>query len=94
MSISIRDLQQMSSAKIAALPGPTLVKAGDKAVALLTPLTPLSAERRGRLDAAMALAEKMRAERNSEEEDVAFLRSIGADTTDWTEEEIRKLLAE
>jgi len=41
----IRDLQKMSGETIAALPGPTPVKSGDRTVAILIPLKPVNMAR-------------------------------------------------
>lgn len=85
--ISIRDLQKMSSDKIAALPGPTPVKSGNETVAILLPvmsrpdpdrLRQLGEELRA-LSAAHRSAQSER-ERADEE---ALLRSWGVDLTDY-----------
>lgn len=96
MSISIRDLQQMSSAKIAALPGPTAIKAGDQVVALLTPLraAPLSEKELAELDTVLGEAARLRAIRNNDAEEEAYLRSIGVDPTDWNDDAVENLLRE
>jgi hypothetical protein len=88
--LSIRDLQKLSADTILALPGPTTIKSGNRAVALLVPLKPPDPKR---LKAALKLADELAKERDPAE-DEAFLISIGADPTNWTEEAVRKIQEE
>src|SRR5437763_13947574 len=52
--ISIRDLQKLSADTILALPGPTTIRSGNRAVGLLVPLKPPDPKR---LKAALKLAD-------------------------------------
>jgi hypothetical protein len=88
--LSIRDLQKLSADTILALPGPTTIKSGNRAVALLVPLKPPDPRR---LKAALKLADELAKQRDPAE-DEAFLVSIGADPTNWSEEAVRKLQEE
>jgi len=85
--ISIRDLQKMSSESIAALPGATAIKSGNRTVGLLIPLKPADPER---LAAGLARAVALAKERDPAE-DEAFLIEMGIDPTDWTDEAIKAL---
>ena len=88
--LSIRDLQKLSADTILSLPGPTTIKSGNRAVALLIPLKPPDPKR---LKAALKLAQEL-AKKRDPAEDEAFLVSIGADPTNWTEEAVRKIQEE
>ena len=88
--ISIRDLQKLSAEKIERLPGTTPIKSGDRTIGLLIPFKKPDPKR---LAAALKRAREL-AKKRDPKKDEAFLRRIGADPTDWTEDEIRKVQAE
>jgi hypothetical protein len=88
--ISIRDLQKLSSEKIAALPGPTPVKSGDHTVAMLVPLKPTDMKK---LNAALAWAEELAKGRDHAADDAALAQFGEVDPTNWSEEAVRELLA-
>ena len=88
--ISIRDLQKMSGETITALPGPTAVKSGDRTVGLLVPLKAADPDR---LAAVLARAEALARERDRAVDDAA-LEAMGIDSTDWSAEAVRSLMAE
>ena len=88
--ISIRDLQKMSGEKIQRLPGTTPIRSGDRTVGLLIPFKKPNVKR---LRATLAKAEEL-AKTRDPKDDEAFLRKIGADPTNWTEEAVRKLQVE
>ena len=87
--LSIRDLQKISGETIQNLPGTTAITSGGRTIALLTPLKkPDLAKLKEALDLAEALAKQ-----REPVEDERFLRDIGADPTNWTEEAIAALRA-
>jgi hypothetical protein len=88
--ISIRDLQKISGEAIAALPGPTPVKSGDRTVALLIPLKAVDPDR---LAAVLMRAEALAKGRDVAADDAA-LAEMGVDPTDWSVEAVRALQAE
>jgi hypothetical protein len=88
--LSIRDLQKISGEAIQNLPGTTAIRSGGRTIALLTPLKKPDL---AKLDAALRKAEELRKERDPAE-DERFLREIGADPTDWTQELIDEVRAE
>jgi hypothetical protein len=88
--LSIRDLQKISGEAIENLPGTTAIKSGDRTIALLTPLRKPDRER---LRAWVDRVEAMARERDPAE-DERFLREIGADPTDWSQEAIKAFIAE
>jgi hypothetical protein len=88
--ISIRDLQKLSGETIAALPGPTAVKSGDRTVGLLVPLKAADPDR---LAAVLARAEELARGRDRAADDAA-LEAMGIDPTDWSVEAVRALTAE
>ena len=88
--ISIRDLQKMSSETIAALPGPTPVKSGDRTVAILTPLRKPDLVK---LEALMRRAEELAKTRDPKEDDAALAQFGDVDLTDWSFEAVKKFMA-
>jgi len=85
--ISIGDLQEISGEAIAALPGPTPVKSGDRTVGLLIPF---EAGDPDRLAAVLARAEAL-AKRRDRVADDAALAAMGVAPTDWSIEAVRAL---
>ncbi len=73
--ISIRDLQKIPGEAIGDLPGPTLVKSGNRTVGLLIPLKAADPDR---LAAVLARAEALARRRNPAEDDAA-LAAMGID---------------
>ena len=88
--LSIRDLQKISGEAISALPGATVIKSGDRTVALLVPLKRANMER---LSKVLARAEALAKDRDPAEDDV-FLTEAGADLTDWSADAVRNYLAD
>lgn len=88
--ISIRDLQKLSSESIAALPGPTPVKSGDRTVAMLVPLKPTDLDQ---LNAALAWSEELAKGRDHAADDAALAQYGEVDPINWSEEAVRELLA-
>ncbi|MGH9549809.1 MAG: hypothetical protein ACRD3W_10560 [Terriglobales bacterium] len=88
--LSIRDLQKLSAESILALPGPTTIKSGNRAVALLVPLKPPDPKR---LSEALKLAEELAKDRDPDEDEAALV-AMGIDPTNWSEEAVRKLQEE
>ena len=86
--ISIRDLQKISGETIAALPGPTPVRSGDRTVGILFPLKPVDRER---LAAVMARAEALAEGRDPAADDAALAAFGDVDPTNWTEEAVAGL---
>ena len=86
--ISIRDLQKISGETIAALPGPTPVRSGDRTVGFLFPLKPVDRER---LAAVMARAEALAEGRDPAADDAALAAFGDVDPTNWTEEAVAGL---
>jgi hypothetical protein len=88
--LKIRDLQKLSSESIEALPGPTAIKAGDRTVAILTPLKRPDLEK---LAAALKKAEQL-AEGRDIEADLDALEAFGPiDRTNWTEQAVQEAIA-
>jgi hypothetical protein len=83
-AISIRDLQKLSSKSIAALAGPTPVKAGDRTVAILTPIKAPASER---LEAVLREL-KEAAKQRDPVEDEAAMRAAGVDPAEWPDEDL------
>jgi hypothetical protein len=75
--LSMRDLQKISSETIAALPGPTAVKAGERTVGVLVPIRMASLDR---LRDTLARAEALAALRDPAAGDAA-LAAFTADET-------------
>ncbi|RJF86829.1 hypothetical protein D3874_07175 [Oleomonas cavernae] len=88
--LSIRDLQKLSAEKIAALPGPTAVKSGNRTVGMLIPFR---APDPARLDAVLAKAEALAKERDPAEDDAALI-AMGIDPTNWSVEAVAALMNE
>jgi len=89
--ISIRELQKLSGKSIEALPGPTAVKSGNHTVALLIPMKKPNMER---LEAALAMAEKLAIGRDPVADDAALAPFGEVDPINWSdEEEVRAVLA-
>jgi hypothetical protein len=88
--LSIRDLQKISGEAISALPGMTAIKSGDRTVGLLIPVKRPDMTK---LEAVLDKADELARLRDPKEDDAA-LAAMGVDTTNWTDEEVRKLLAE
>jgi len=89
--ISIRDLQKLSGETIAALPGPTAVKSGDRTVGLLVPLKAAAPDR---LAAVLARAEALARGRDPAADDAALSAYGEVDPVDWSIEAVRALMAE
>jgi len=89
--IGIRDLQKMSGETIAALPGPTPVKSGDRTVGILIPVKPVNM---ARLEAALAKAEELAKGRDPKADDEALRQFGDVDPTNYDEETVRKLMDE
>ncbi|MEJ0066101.1 MAG: hypothetical protein WDM85_12310 [Caulobacteraceae bacterium] len=88
--LSIRDLQKISGEAIENLPGTTAIKSGGRTIALLTPLRKPDRER---LRAWADKVEAMARERDPAE-DERFLREVGADPTDWSQDAVKAFVAE
>jgi hypothetical protein len=88
--LSIRDLQKLSADTILALPGPTTIKSGSRAVGILVPL---KLPDPARLKAALKLADELAKQRDPVEDEAALI-AMGVDPTNWTEEAVRKLQEE
>jgi hypothetical protein len=89
--LSIRDLQKISSEKIAALAGPTQIKVGDRPIALLIPLKVADL---AKAEAALRRAEELAKERDPEE-DRRILAEFGYDDPfRWTIEAVQKFKEE
>jgi len=89
--ISIRDLQKMSGERIAALPGPTAVKSGDRTVGLLIPLKAADPDR---LAAVLLRAEELAKGRDPAADDAALVQFKDVDPTNWSVEAVRALQVE
>ena len=89
--LSIRDLQTISGETIGALPGPTLVKSGDRTVRLLVPLKAADPDR---LAAVLARAEALATGREPVADDAALAPFGQVDPVDWSVEAVRALMAE
>ncbi|MDE2184576.1 MAG: hypothetical protein KGJ78_16270 [Alphaproteobacteria bacterium] len=89
--LSIRDLQKISGETIAALPGPTPVKSGDRTVAILVPLKPNNV---AGMKAVLAWAEELAKGRDPKADDEALRQFGDVDPTDWNEEAVRRIQAE
>jgi hypothetical protein len=86
--ISIRDLQKLSADTIAALPGPTPVKSGERTVALLIPL---KAPDLDRLAKVLARAEALAKGRDAAKDDAALAQFGEVDPVNWSVEAVRVL---
>jgi hypothetical protein len=88
--LTIRDLQKLSSKSIAALPGPTPVKSGERTVAILTPIKPPNSKE---LERALKEAKEAALKRDPIADDAA-LRAAGVDPAGFPDEAIDSRLAE
>jgi hypothetical protein len=88
--ISVHDLQKLSGETIGALPGPTLVKFGDRMVRLLVPLKAADPDR---LAVVLAQAEALAKGRDSATDDTALAPFGEVDSVDWSVEAVRALTA-
>jgi hypothetical protein len=88
--ISIRDLQKLSSETIGALPGPTPVKSGDRTVAILIPV---KKNDMAKIEAALAMAEKLAVGRDAAADDAALAQFGDVDPIDWNEQAVRAAIA-
>jgi hypothetical protein len=86
--INIRDLQNLSVEAIGALPGPTLVKSGDRTIGPLKTADP------HRLAAVLARAETLAERRDSAADDASLAPFGEVDPVDWSVEAVRALTAE
>ena len=89
--LSMRHLRNLSAKSIAALPGPTPVKSGDRTLALLIPLKSADPER---LAALLAQAESLASGRNRPADDAALAAFGDVDPVDWSVEAVRALMDE
>ncbi len=80
-SISIRDLQRVSSQTIAKLDGPTAITSGEETVAVLFPLKKANLPR---LRAALLRAEKLSQGRDREADDAALAVFGPVETGDYS----------
>ena len=90
-NISIRDLQKLSAEKIGALPGPTPVRSGGRAVGLLVPLKATDPDR---LAAVLTRAEALAKGRHPAADDAALAPFGEVDPVDWSVAAVRALTAE
>jgi hypothetical protein len=79
--ISIRDLQKISGEAIGALPGPTPVKSGERAVGLLIPLKSADPDR---LAAVLKRAAALAKGRDAAADDSALVAFGDVDPVDWS----------
>jgi len=89
--LSIRDLQRISGEAIAALPGPTAIKSGDRTIGLLVPLKRPDLER---LAATLARAEALAEGRDVAADDDALSGFGEVEPTNWTREAVEALRRE
>ena len=81
--ISIRNLQKMSGAAIEALPGPTVVKSGNRTVGMLIPVKKTDMVK---IEKALAMAAKLAIGRDPVADDAALAPFGEVDPTDWSDE--------
>lgn len=93
--LSLHDLRTITEEAISALPRNTAIKSGDRTLAVLVPVKPSVFKRADmvKLKAVLDKADEL-AKLRDPKEDEAVLAAMGMDTTNWNEEEVRKLLAE
>jgi hypothetical protein len=89
--LSIRDLQRISSETIAALPGPTPVKSGNRTIGILVPLKAADPDR---LAAVLARAEALARGRDPADDDAALSQFGEVDPVDWSAEAVRSVSTE
>jgi hypothetical protein len=89
--INIRDLQKLSGETVAALPGPTAVKSGNRTIGLLVPLKTADPDR---LAAVLARAEALAKGRDTAADDAALASYGEVDPVDWSVEAVRALTTE
>ena len=86
--LSIRDLQRISGETIAALPGPTPVKSGNRTIGLLVPLKAADPDR---LAPVLARAETLGRGRDPAVDDAALSQFGEVDPVDWSAEAVRAI---
>ena len=95
--IRIQDLRTLTGKAIEALPGPTEIKRGRRTISVLVPVkksvvVPVKKTNLPRLEAALAMAEKLAIGRDPIADDAALAPFGEVDPIDWSDEAVVRAL--